>query len=228
MRDEQPAGYIHVRFDNTTDEYKADDGTVLLTVTKTIPVVTAQSEEVSSAINEYVKNYNVLGISTEDALKWAQSDYKTRGKANWDKGYTMDIVYSLERNDPAVISFIIDTESYMGGVHPSDFRAALNFDSQTGRRLRLADVIVEDEKAAAKAIRDAILEQTKQEKYKDILFEGYEKSIDDLLTEDSWYLAKDGLHIIGNEYMISPYPAGILDFVIPYDKAVYIKEDYKL
>ncbi len=228
MSNELPSGNIHVRFDQTTDEYKADDGTVLLTVNKTIPIVTTQSEAVSNAINEYVKNYNVMGVSTDEALKWAQSDYKNRGKANWDQGYMMEIVYSLERNDPAVLSFIINAESNMGGTHPSEYRAALNFDSQTGKRLRLADVITTEEKAAVKAIQAAILEQTRQEKYKDMLFKGYEESIDDLLTEDSWYLGKEGLHIIGNEYIISPYAAGILDFFIPYNRADFIKEEYML
>lgn len=227
MSDDQPVGNIHVQLETTTNEYKAEDGTVLLTVSRTIPVVTTQNEAASNAINEYIRNNSVLGITTDDVLNWAKSDYKVRGKENWGEGYTMEIVYVPKRTDPLAISFLIQAATYMGGAHPSEFQAAVNFDTQTGRRLRLSDVISTDENTAKKEILAAILEQTKQDPYKDMLWEGYESNIADLLTEDSWYLTEDGLHIIGNEYIISPYAAGILNFVIPYNDAKFLEKEYR-
>lgn len=189
-------------------------------------MVIAGNKEASQAINEYIRNFNLHGMSVEDAKKWAEEDYITRGKDNW-YGYDMETVFSLNRADETVISFLVSASSYMGGAHPNTLEAALNFDPETGKRLTLADVTT-DEKTAVKEIVNAILQQTKQEKYSGMFFEGYESSVGDLLTEDTWYLGEDGFHIIGNEYIISPHAAGILNFMIPYAEAGFLKEKYRV
>ncbi|NLL77749.1 MAG: DUF3298 and DUF4163 domain-containing protein [Clostridiales bacterium] len=218
---------INISFAQKSEEYYAGNRTLLLRERATIPVVDiAGNEAASDAINRYVSTFDIQGMSVEEARKWAEEDYKARGQVNW-YGYEMETSYFSERADYAVISFLIDAYSYMGGAHPNSVEAALNFDPQTGKRLTLADVTI-DERTAVRGITEAILEQTKQEKYKDMLFEGYESSVGDLLTEDTWYLGKDGFHIIGNEYIISPHAAGILDFVIPYEKAVFLKDKYRI
>ena len=60
-----------------------------------------------------------------------------------------------------------------------------------------------------------------------MFYEDYEESIGDILTEETWYLGEDGFHIIVNEYIIAPHAAGILDFVIPYGEADFLKEEYR-
>ncbi|WP_342756358.1 DUF3298 and DUF4163 domain-containing protein [Kineothrix sedimenti] len=186
----------------------------------------AGNKEASQAINNYIRTFNLHGMSVEDAKKWADEDYITRGRDNW-YGYDMQTVFSLKRADERVISFLVTASSYMGGAHPNTMEAALNFDPKTGNRLTLADVTT-DERMAVKEITNAILEQTKQEKYTGMFFEGYESSVGDLLTEDTWYLGERGFHVIGNEYIISPHAAGILNFVIPYTEAGFLKEKYTI
>lgn len=218
---------INIYFDEKSEEYYAEDTTLLLTVKEKIPVVEISgNKEASDEINKYIRSFHLQGMSVEDARKWAEEDYITRGRDNW-YGYEMQTIYLKERADDMVISFLVSSYSYMGGAHGNTVEGALNFDSYTGRRLTLTDV-TKDEKAAVREIMKEILEQTKTEKYKDMLFEDYERSIGDLLTEDTWYLAEDGFHIIGNEYIISPHAAGILDFMIPYDKADFLKDQYLL
>ncbi len=218
---------INITFEEKTEEYTAKDKTLLLTIRETIPTVDiAGNKEASQAINEYTRTFNLHGMSVEDAKKWAEEDYITRGKDNW-YGYDMETVFSLNRADETVISFLVNASSYMGGAHPNTLEAALNFDPKTGKRLTLADVTT-DEKTAVKEIVNAIWRQTKQEKYSGMFFEGYESSVGDLLTEDTWYLGEDGFHIIGNEYIISPHAAGILNFIIPYAEAGFLKEKYRV
>lgn len=176
-------------------------------------------------MNEQVKDFAIQGMSVEDAVKWAHEDYSRRGKANWSS-YFMETTYSVRQIDHAVVSLVADAYSYMGGAHGNRIEAALNFDTQTGKRLTLTDVTIDERKATEEIVAN-LLAQTKQASYKDMLFEGYESSVGDLLTEDTWYLGKDGFHVIGNEYIISPHVAGILDFVIPYKKADFLKEKYR-
>ena len=217
-------GNLYIRLEEGTDEYKAEDGTVLLTVNSTWPVVISDNEEAAANINEYVASYDLLGISVDNALEWAEADYEVRGKENW-YGYVLDTKFSSARTDDSVISFVILAYSDMGGAHPNAVSAGLNFNPESGERLTLADVAI-DEQKAVQAINEFILEETKKEEG-EMFFEGYEENIKDILTEDTWYLAEDGMHIIGNEYIISPHAAGILDFVIPYDKADFLKEEYR-
>lgn len=223
------AGNINVRIDEGNDEYMSEDGTLLLTVHTALPVVTiTDNEAATAAINEYLRNYDLMGVAAEEAREWAEEDFETRGKDNWYEGYAMDTSFAAKRQDSAVISFGINAYSYMGGAHPNAVEAGINFNPNTGERLTLADITV-DESAARDRIMAYILEEVKrmQAEEEGMFFEDYEENIGDILTEETWYLDKDGLHVIGNEYIISPHAAGILDFVIPYEKADFIKEEYR-
>ena len=61
-----------------------------------------------------------------------------------------------------------------------------------------------------------------------MFYDDYEDKIGDALTEDTWYLGNDGLHIIVNEYIIAPHAAGSFDFVIPYEEADFLKDEFKM
>lgn len=221
-------GNLYLRMDEINEEYKAEDGTVLLTVTGNLPVVTITGNEtVAKTINEYLQKYDLQGISVAESEQWAEADYKERGKDNWHT-YGIDTTFTGQRLDEKVISFSVLAYSYMGGAHPNAVSTGLNFRTETGERLTLADV-TKDEQEARAEIEAYILEETKKmaAENEGMFFENYEESLKDILTEDTWYLAEDGFHIIGNEYIISPHAAGILSFVIPYEKADFLKEEFR-
>lgn len=220
----------NIRFEEGNDDYRAEDGTLLLRVRKKLPVVMLEGRKaVSMAINEavraYVQSKNWSGVSVDEILGWAMADYEVRGRENW-KAYELKTGYETKRDDEKVISFKLLTDSYMGGVHPNTVAGGISFDTQTGRRLALADVVA-DENAARAEIVKFLLQETKREKYTGLFFEGYEERLEELLTEDTWYLSELGLNVIGNEYLIAPYAAGIFDFVIPYEQAQFMRDEYK-
>ena len=221
------SGEIKISFQDHTEEVKAKDGTLLVTVKTTLPEVEIPgNESAASAINEYMQTIDLTGITMGDAREWAQSDYEVRGADNWN-AYAIETKYTAERADSAVISFAGDAYSYMGGAHPNALRGGYNFDPAAGRRYTLADV-VREEQSARESILAFLTEETAKEQYADMLFEDYTESLGDVLTEDTWYLGADGFHIIVNEYIISPHAAGIMDFVLPYEKADFLKENFIL
>lgn len=220
----------NIRFEEGLDEYRAEDGTILLTVRKKLPVVMLEGKKsVSTVINEAVRDYvqsgNLAGVSVDEILEWAAADYKVKGWDNW-RAYKLATAYETKREDERVISFKFLTDSYMGGVHPNTMAGGITFDTQTGRRFALADVVV-DKSIAIAEIGEFLLQETKREAYAGLLFEGYEQRLGELLTEDTWYLSELGMHVIGNEYLIAPYAAGSFDFVIPYAQAQFLREEYK-
>lgn len=230
MEKEQAAadGTVEISFEENTQEYKAQDGTVLLTVKTVLPrIAVSGNETAGKAVGEELADYvQSPDISIEQIMEWAQQDYEQRGKDNW-YGYALETVFSESRADKAVISFVADDYIDMGGAHPSAARSGLNFNPKTGERYMLADVVKEED-TAKESILAFLLEEAKRDSYSDMFFEGYEENIGDLLTEDTWYLGEDGFHVIGNEYIISPHVAGILDFVIPYEEADFLKEEFRM
>ena len=216
---------MYVRIDESKEEYKAEDGTVLLTITNKWPVVTiSDNEQAAAAINEAVLAY--IPGDEDKMQEWAAEDYKTWGKDNWF-GYETDLKFIPERADEEVISFSTIAYFDMGGAHPSASFSGVNFSTKTGKRLTLDDITMEKE-AAVSAIQGFLLEETKKEEYTDMFYDDYEDKIGDALTEDTWYLGKDGLHIIVNEYIIAPHAAGSFDFVIPYEEADFLKDEFKI
>lgn len=222
----EAAGNIYVEMEESVMEFKAEDGTVVLKVDRTMPVITISAhEESAAAMNEYMNN--MFPEYDEEMLEAAKETYADLGKENWHE-FASGTAFFSERTDSEVISFTITSYWDMGGAHPNSVRSGLNFRTADGKRLTLEDVTV-DKEAATAAINEFLLAETKkkEEEYEGMFFEGYEESIADILTEDSWYLGEDGFHIIVNEYIISPHAAGILDFAVPYAEAGFLKEEFR-
>lgn len=224
------ADSISIRFEESKQDFEAEDGTVLLTVENVWPVVDIPSNpKAAEAINEYVKSPDIQGMSAEEVLTFAREEYEERGSENW-YGYSMGSTFSEQRADNVIISLTADIYSYMGGAHPNAVRGGFNFNPQTGSQLKLEDVVT-DRKAAAEAVKayilNSIAEDLEKEENQGMYFEDYEENADQLLTDATWYLSGQGFHIIGNEYIISPHAAGILDFLIPYGQADFLKSEYR-
>lgn len=221
----EKGGNIYVMLEESEQEYEAEDGTLLLTAKRSLPtVVISANEEGAAAINEYIKSQALL--DEEAMLEWAKEAYSSLGKENWRK-FSLDTQYFTERADEEAISFHVTSYSDMGGAHPNSASIGLNFNPKTGKRLTLAEAALEEE-AAVLAINEFLLAETKKEEYRGEFFEGYEENVGDILTEDTWYLGEDGLHITVNEYIISPHAAGMMDFVIPYGEADFLKEEFRM
>ena len=225
-------GEYGIRFDESTETYEAEDGTVLLTVETSFPVLTIPAhEQVAETINRYVRQDGIFGgdgmegMTVQEVLQWAEEDYQARGKDSWYANYSLYKGYGLQRMDDDAVSFILEVYAYTGGAHPNTMLYGLTFDTQTGERLSLVDV-VENEEAASAAVLRFLLEETGKEKYQGAFFSGYEETLSRLLREGTWYFGEDGFHIIANTYEIAPYVAGSFDFVIPYEQADFLKERY--
>ncbi len=228
---------LEVRFDEAEQNYEAEDGTVLLTVQTRFPVVTIPGrEQAAEAINRYVRSGQAFqsesptGPPVEETLSWAEEDYKTRGKDMWPAAYLLYERYWPGRLDENVVSFGLESYSYMGGAHPNMVVHGFVFDTQTGEKLSFADV-VEDVDAASETVVRFLLEETakldESMETGSIFFDGYEETLQSYPKEDKWYLGEDGFHIFIDTYEIAPYVAGNFDFVIPYGEADFLREKFK-
>ncbi|WP_053984843.1 DUF3298 and DUF4163 domain-containing protein [Niameybacter massiliensis] len=220
---------ITVKYEDIDEIFKDKDGVIMLSVQGNSPSVTIpENKKASLKINTYYKKLlKVFKQREKEYIKLAEQDYQQRTKEQQEywHGYELGETYSTGRADDKVISFIDNYYEYTGGAHPNGTRFAQTFSTKTGERLTLNEILTDVPKAT-EFINNFILKETKKYEYKDYFFEGYEKDIKDILTEDTWYLSDKGLVVVANEYIISPHAVGILEFTIPYEQFSYLKLEY--
>lgn len=221
---------ISVVFEDRSREERDKKGNLLLTVKSNIPVVTIQgNEEASQKINAYYKESEK---KQEEKIK-EYIDYATdhftllnTDQVEYWNGYGLGDIYSSKRVDQAAISIVDDTYEYAGGAHPNTTRTAQNFDTQSGNLLTLKDVLTDEEKGR-EFINEYLLKKMKESEDKVGFFEDYENYVKDILTDQTWYFSDEGFVVISNVYIVSPYAAGIQEYVIPYSQFPYLVEKYQ-
>lgn len=222
---------VSVEMTEHAEERYDEDGRLLLSVTGSYPVVSVKGNESAEAkINEYMDHLvaeEEKQADTDEAF--AKEDLASRDEEmlEYFNGYGLGSKFTTARADSQVISFRQDVYEYTGGAHPNSGAVGYNFSTETGALLTLQDV-VSDEAAARAFIEQTLLGQLKDPKYADMLFDDYADYIGDVLSDTTWYFGEDGFHVIGNEYILGPHSAGILDFVIPYDSFELLNEAYVL
>ncbi len=211
-------------------EYKADDGTVIITGSYTYPVVTISDNEAAALkINEDItKETESYESSTRDILELAQSDYtnslKTPDYTFIAYDSTMNI--QLERANGNILSFSKSFSDYTGGAHGNHGVFGINYDLVTGERLTLENLSEDPAKFHSKVL-DYLLNLAKGDSYEGRLNENYENDLEDmLLATDKWYFSKSGLTFFANPYELGCYAAGIIRFVIPYEDLNDLKTNY--
>lgn len=197
------------------------DGSVLAKARCTVPEIVDDSEHAGiSAINEQLASEqqffldwveeNALEVAREDRAG-RQADFIPHEYERWS-----DVQYNYNG------IFSVLTEDYFdgGGAHPGAFMLVDNFVVETGMRLTLAEVWGLDNEAALDAIYGIVARQIETQRGTDSF--GYYEDYADLLAEvfdpEDFVIAPEGLIVFYQPYTISPYAAGIPQFVIPFEQ----------
>ena len=67
-------------------------------------------------------------------------------------------------------------------------------------------------------VSEHIKDTITKEPYKDALLDDYESYVDDVMTENTFYLNDKGLVVICNPFMVTGGAAGTIEVEIPYKK----------
>ena len=143
-------------------------------------------------------------------------------------GYSLYQTVTTARADDRVLSLLDDTYQYVGGEHGMFYREGINFDSQTGKRVALSDILSNYDNFIEEAKERIIYEL--REDYGEELFDDYVTVIEELWkdgSEPQWYLDASGIVIVLQEYSVGPYAIGSPEIHLPYTEfKPYIKEAY--
>ncbi len=181
------------------------------------------------------RNVENWSLERSEGLRGLYAQFEEAKKEEAAEGLEVNYAFSLyqsvtiARADSAVVSLLDDTYQYEGGAHELSYRSGINFDSQTGKRLELSDILSAEENFKEEAKERLIYEL--RGKYAEGLSEDHVQTVENLWTEEGWdpewYLDASGIVIVFQEYEVGPYVMGRPEVHLPYaDFEPYIKDAY--
>ncbi len=109
--------------------------------------------------------------------------------------------------------------SYTGGAHPNSSQQYANFDTRTGRRIILDDIMIEGYLQPLTDTAEVIFRAARNLSPSDNLGEaGFWFDNNSFALNDNIGIVATGLIVYYNSYEIAPYAAGPTRLLIPYDK----------
>lgn len=226
---------VSVTFQKSSRDVKDEDGTALMQIETEMPIVTIQgAEDAAAKINADIKTrFDASAAADRESIQWAREDYagrKEEGTAEWLTSYYSAHSAGVSRMDAVVLSLLFHEESYTGGAHGNYGATAVNYDVNTGEILTLND-LAEDSEAFQAAVLDYLFNQANMQPYRERLYGDPVKSEiqEYLLKEGVWHFDKSGITFFADPYLLGPYAAGRIEFLLPYKKALELglKEEYK-
>ena len=174
------------------------------------------------------EDLNNLKESAEEMVEYMQGDDNMQLIAEYAP-------YVL-RADENVVSYEQFYNDYYGGAHGYHSYAGFNFDTKTGKKLDLYDVITGEESVKAGIIQelknkyaseDGLVENNTPEEDADAFFEYVDSK--DQSGAVAWSLGADRLNIYYNPYNIGSWALGIVSVSLPFEKYPdAVKEEYKM
>lgn len=171
-----------------------------------------------SFANAYTKSYqrNFAPLYREDS-----GDPRKR---KWYE-YHYNVTSEVSNGRFGVTVYRATVDYYEGGAHGVNQRIVMNFDNETGRLLRLADVFAAGyEQPLSLLLTAKLLEKTDTKNVDELRQKGILYSMDMFPTEN-FVLDKDGITFIYNAYEIAPYEQGIIELNIDYGECKEILQE---
>ncbi len=179
------------------------------------------------------RNVENWSLERSEGLRSLYADFEESAalEAEGDEefyGYSLYHTLAAARADGQVLSLKDDTYQYGGGAHGVFYREGVNFDSKSGKKLSLRDIISDWDNFAEDAA--AHVTYYLKEHYSGELFADYATTVENLWAQEAepeWYLDGSSIVIVIQEYMVGPYAMGTPEIHLSYAEfAPYIKDAY--
>ncbi|MDE7249902.1 MAG: hypothetical protein K2N82_08450, partial [Lachnospiraceae bacterium] len=211
-------------------EWYAQDGETVLyeAFQDTVTVENEGFENLQAALAEYFLPIDEK--EHEGLLQYAQEAYDDFEKENDNDSQRSFYTHScwqnaeLMRSDSTVVSFEEYMNAYLGRYAGAVYAGA-TFDVQNGRKLKLTDIL-QDEEGFYKAAVDYIMDWLTEFYRRDMQsIRDYVESAFSEEQTDNWYLNGAGIVIIYND--MTPGPGSAVKITLPYGLFYeYIREEY--
>lgn len=227
---EQASKYLDVsidwRYDSDYDQVALMNGNCCL-FELDAPEYPALEEAVAQYNTETEQNWIT---SMNDLKSWAREDYNAAVAEGYEfyGPYVSEDEMYITRADDKALSAVTGNYWYSGGAHGMSGYSAVNFDTQTGRKLAIEDVIA-DTNALPNALATEMLEQYPHleeatQNMWQMSLEDYLASyltpeeVNDITPEFTWTLGYEGVTFYFGAYEIGSYADGNQVVVLTYNE----------
>ena len=227
---------VLTRGDQVSEDIKADDGTVILSIRYTplsisYPANTEAEKTIQKDLDKEVADFLKGAKDYEEEAKLYYKDYlQNDGQSRDFTPYVCSLDGKATRQDTGVISILFTDYAFTGGAHGGGVTIARNYDAQTGKVLTMKDL---GDGVSTLAIDNVVKFVDAIQDHGDAFFfekvKATDETVQSMLSDSTFYLSEDGLVLIDGEYLLQPYAAGIVEFTTSYDDLKgKLKEAYAL
>lgn len=167
--------------------------------------------ELSLALNQY----NADGLVSAQSLmdEFAISAKELEGDEFNPACCQAEAKVYIQRADNYIVSFLESVNKYTGGVHPDYFVNGINYNTGTGKKAELTEILNDISNLPS------ILENKICEKYSEVAFYNLKDTLSKYKPEDfTWTIDYQGITFWFSPYEIAPFSAGTLSAKIRFDE----------
>lgn len=227
---------VLTRGDQVSEDIKADDGTVVVTIRYTpisisYPENAAVEKTIQKDLDKMVADFLQSARNYKEEAKTYYKEYlQNDGQSKDFTPYVCSLDSKPARQDTGVVSALFASYAFTGGAHGGLVTFARNYDAKTGNVLTMKDL---GEGVSTLAIDNVVKFVDAIQNDGDAFFydkvKADDESVQSMLETGCFYLSKDGLVLIDGQYLLQPYAAGIVEFTTSYDDLKgKLKEEYAL
>lgn len=179
-------------------------------------------EELKASLTSYNEEKNRI-VEDEMARMEQEARALMAGSPYPPAGFSVGYTAQIERADDRIFSFMEQSSIYTGGAHGSETITGYAYDSQTGERLELSDVVSDMDGLYEYLIRFLRADPF----YRENLYEEWEDTVGKKVYQETeggytyslqWALAEDGIKIYFSPDEIGPSVMGPVTVRIHYDE----------
>jgi len=165
-----------------------------------------------------------LGKKPDSSLQQLLDHYFTLYNGEKANGHNADMFYILRSNvyvvrqDSSLLTLQFSEKGYFGGAHGNMSTLFLNWNSKSGKKIQLSDILVNGYEEPLNQIAETIFRKDEKLTPTAPLSPDYFFDKGKFKLNDNFMITPLGLRFLYNEYEIKPYSAGQTGLNIPYSE----------
>ncbi len=161
-------------------------------------------------------NEAVANRTMEQLAELVRQTFEKEGK-QYGMSWQYDIESYLRMNENQILSVEVASNTYTGGAHPNFANSLMSFDTQTGNRLSLSDLLVPTyQPRLSQIIAQQLRQQFDIPAAVPLTQHGF--ITDHVAPNDNYMLTPKNIVFHYNAYEIAPYVMGHIVVEVPYDQ----------
>lgn len=155
----------------------------------------------SEDLAAYLELCHETALIRDGGPDWKDDWWVGSSATTWERNASYKVVFA----DKRYLSFRAEEFAYNGGAHGGTKITVGTFGRQTGKQLCVADVVPANRRAEVlETVRKGVIEK----------IGGADKLQGEVTLVENFFIAKDGIHFVFNEYEVACYAAGPIEVVV--------------